>query len=257
MFYNNAGTPTALGTGPNTDTTVYTLYVSNNDLNTVSPTYIAVMNNAVFNTTALANTAITNGTTARATNELLPTELAQLGYAIVVNNGTNGYVDTLIVAKSTFNSKIIGSGASTSSALISNNTSNFNGHLSSADTTVQIALNTLDDWGRTDDIKPQSFSGANNQVVAADVTNLLFSTTTVRAFEILISISLVADASKYEVYTLRGIYNGSTWDMSQTSNGDNSGIVFSITNAGQIQYTSPNSTGFVSLTMNFRAITVG
>jgi len=256
MYYNNAGTPTALGTGPLNDNTVYTLYVSKDNLNSSTPAYYAVMNTAQYNTVALADSAIIAGSIARATNEFLELEPAQLGYAIVENNGTSGYINTLIVAKATFNSKIIGSGASTSSALISTVVTNFDGGLSATDTSVQIALETLDEKWTAYDINPTSFAGANNQVAAADVTGLLFSTTYVRAFEALVSVSLVADSSAFEVFTLRGVYNGSSWDLSQTYNGTDTDVDFTITNAGQVQYTSGNATGFVSLTIKFRAISL-
>jgi len=85
--------------------------------------------------------------------------------------------------------------------------------------------------------------------------NLAFANANVRAFEALVSITLIATAEAYEVRTLRGVQKNGSWDMSETSNGDDSGVVFSITNAGQVQYTSANSAGFSSNTMKFRAIT--
>jgi hypothetical protein len=43
--------------------------------------------------------------------------------------------------------------------------------------------------------------------------------------------------------------------MAQSAVGDESGIVLSITAAGQVQYTSANYSGFVSGAIKFRAIT--
>lgn len=106
------------------------------------------------------------------------------------------------------------------------------------------------------DIAETSFSAANNQSSPADVTGFAFANGTVRAFEALVSISLDATADLFEVRTLRGIQKGAQWDMSETSNGDDSGVVFTITNAGQVQYTSANSAGFVSNTIKFRAISL-
>ena len=105
------------------------------------------------------------------------------------------------------------------------------------------------------DIAETSFAAANNQSTPANVTGLAFANATVRSFEALVSIALDATADAYEVRTLRGVQKGANWDMSETSNGDDSGVVFSITNAGQVQYTSANSAGFVSNTIKFRAIT--
>lgn len=105
------------------------------------------------------------------------------------------------------------------------------------------------------DIAETSFAAANNQASPANVTGFAFANATVRSFEALVSIQLDATSDAYEVRTLRGIQKAAQWDMSETSNGDDTGVVLSITNAGQIQYTSANSAGFVSLEIIFRAIT--
>ena len=109
--------------------------------------------------------------------------------------------------------------------------------------------------GSAGDINETSFSAANNQAAAVNLTGLAFANATVRSFEAQLSIYINATSSLYEVFTLRGIQKGSSWDLSVTSNGDNSGIVLSITSAGQVQYTSTNVSGFSSNTMKFRART--
>lgn len=105
------------------------------------------------------------------------------------------------------------------------------------------------------DIAETSFSMANDQATPANVTGLAFANTTVRSFEALVSVEIDATADLFEVFTLRGIQKGASWDMSVTSNGDDSGVVFSITSAGQIQYTSANAAGFVSGLIKYRAQT--
>lgn len=105
------------------------------------------------------------------------------------------------------------------------------------------------------DINETSFSAANNQSLAADVTGLAFANGTVRSFEALVSVALDATSDLFEQFTLKGIQRGSDWQMSQSSIGDDSGFDFSITNAGQVQYVSGNASGFVSATTKFRAIT--
>lgn len=105
------------------------------------------------------------------------------------------------------------------------------------------------------DIQPASFSAANNQIVAADVTGLLFNPLSVRSFDILLSVAIDATSDLFEQFKLNGIYNGVSWYLNSSSVGDSSGIVFSITNAGQVQYTSTNVSGFVSSTFRFRAQT--
>lgn len=109
--------------------------------------------------------------------------------------------------------------------------------------------------GSAGDINETSFSAANNQAAAANVTGLAFANATVRSFDAQVSVAIDATASLFETFNLRGIQKGASWDMAVVSNGDDSGIVFSITNAGQVQYTSTNEAGFVSNTVKFRAIT--
>ena len=103
------------------------------------------------------------------------------------------------------------------------------------------------------DIVLTSFSGANNQAVAADVTGLAFANGSIRAFNAIVSVTVIATSSLYEVFNLTGIQRGADWIMSASSVGDVSGVTFSITNAGQVQYQSTNNAGFTSLTMKFRA----
>ena len=104
--------------------------------------------------------------------------------------------------------------------------------------------------GSTGDIAETSFTAADNQSAAANVTGLAFANGTVRSFWVLLSI--VRNAS-YEQYELNGIQRGANWEMSQEILGDDAGLVFTITNAGQIQYVSSN-TGFTAA-LRFRAIT--
>lgn len=105
------------------------------------------------------------------------------------------------------------------------------------------------------DINETSFSAANNQTTAADVTGLAFANGTVRSFRALVSVSIDATSDLFEQFTLEGIQKSSSWEMSSSSLGDNSGVEFSITSAGQVQYTSSNVSGFVSNTIKFRAVT--
>jgi len=105
------------------------------------------------------------------------------------------------------------------------------------------------------DINETSFAMSNNVTSAANVTDFAFANATVRSFEALVSVEIDATADLYEVFKLNGIQKGSGWDMSVESTGDNSQVAFSITAAGQIQYTSGNVAGFSSGDIKFRAIT--
>lgn len=103
------------------------------------------------------------------------------------------------------------------------------------------------------DIPHTQFAAANNQVAAADVTGLAFNAAQIRSFRALVSVQLDATTPKNEGIELHGVQLASGFVMSQTGVGDDSGLVFSITSAGQVQYTSPNSAGFVADTITFRA----
>lgn len=105
----------------------------------------------------------------------------------------------------------------------------------------------------TGDINQTSFNAANNQSSPANITGFAFSNGSVRSFTALVSVYINATSSLYQVFTLNGIQRGSDWQMSTVSTGDSSGITFSITTSGQIQYVSSNISGFTSDTIKFRA----
>lgn len=105
------------------------------------------------------------------------------------------------------------------------------------------------------DINETSFTMVNNQTTPANVTGLAFANATVRSFEALVSVTRLGTGNVYEVLTLRGVQKDSDWDMSITSNGDDSGVVFSITASGQVQYISSDLSGHTSSICKFRAIT--
>lgn len=105
------------------------------------------------------------------------------------------------------------------------------------------------------DITEQQFNFANNQSSAADVTGLVFANAVTRSFTSLVSVFRDGTTDLFEAFTLMGVQKGSTWDMTVTSVGDASGVSFTITTAGQVQYTSTNNAGSSAEKMRFRAIT--
>lgn len=95
------------------------------------------------------------------------------------------------------------------------------------------------------DIILTSFNLANNQSSAANVTGATFDTSQVRSSIIQYSIYRSTTLSELsEVGTIYLTYKttAATWDISQTYGGS-SGITFSITAGGQLQYTSTNMSG--------------
>lgn len=105
----------------------------------------------------------------------------------------------------------------------------------------------------TGDIATTSFTGANNQSSVANVTGLAFANGSVRGFRALVDVTIIATASLYETFELIGVQRGADWLMSQRNEGDDSLVDFTITSAGQVQYTSSNNAGFTSLTIKFKA----
>jgi hypothetical protein len=103
------------------------------------------------------------------------------------------------------------------------------------------------------DIAHTSFAAANNQILAADVTGLAFAAASVRSFKAQVSVAINATTGLNEVFELVGVQLAGGFVMSSSSVGDDSGVIFTITAAGQIQYTSANSAGWVSNKINFRA----
>ena len=136
-YWNNAGTPTALTGGK---FGVYTLYVSKDNKTASTPTYFSVLNSAQYNNQNDAATAIGNGSTQKATNELMELELCQLG-SIIFRQSTNAIVQ-VIIAKTTFQSSVTTTGSNAAS-LINTSTANFTGILNASDTNVQVSLDAL------------------------------------------------------------------------------------------------------------------
>jgi len=102
-----------------------------------------------------------------------------------------------------------------------------------------------------EDIKRTSFTALDNQAVAASVTGLSFSNAVTRGFEAQITI---VRGSTYAEYSLKGIQKGASWEMSQEYVGDAAGVSFTISNSGQIEYTTTSTGNNAALL--FRAQTV-
>lgn len=100
----------------------------------------------------------------------------------------------------------------------------------------------------TGDVVQTAFTAIDNQSSAVDVTGFAFANGVVRGFKALMGIER---ASTYAEYEIRGIQKASSWELIQDYVGDDTGLVFTITNAGQLQYTS-TSTGNTA-NVHFRA----
>jgi hypothetical protein len=101
----------------------------------------------------------------------------------------------------------------------------------------------------TGDIAPGVFTGAEG-----NITGFAFSNATVRAFEALVSVYVDATTDQYASYKIHGVQKAASWEISTTSVGTDDPLYFTITTAGQIQYTlyAP-ITGFSAIEIRFRA----
>jgi len=96
---------------------------------------------------------------------------------------------------------------------------------------------------------------SNSQALPDDVDGFLFANASVRAFHATATVVVNATTSLYELFEINGIQKGSEWEITVQSTGDVSGVSFSITSTGQMQYTSANYAGFVSGAIKFKATT--
>jgi len=97
------------------------------------------------------------------------------------------------------------------------------------------------------DLAPPSSAQAsilNNQAAAVNVTDLVFDSSTVRGAIVHYYVYRKHDTTEImEVGTLTLRYVGSSWTFSQEFQGDDTGVVLSITSGGQIQYISDDRVG--------------
>jgi hypothetical protein len=145
--YQQSGT--ALGNAPNGARCVVRVGVILDSLNSSAPQYVFVYHNAVFTgggaATAAANAIAANNITAFPT-ALTGLEVIQLGFITLLADGSGtGSITVVDISKKTIASNATAGAASTSAGNVITVVSNFAGVLSATDTSVQLALDTLDD----------------------------------------------------------------------------------------------------------------
>lgn len=154
MKYNLNGVPTNLVNG---EFGVFRLFVIKSNLNSNPPQFISEMHTAKFGNLNAARTAIANGSISN--YGAFDNELAQVGFVTVTMTGTGGYVAEVTVAKTTFRTVQGGGTPTTQASGIVTSPSNFDKVLSASDTTVQAALETIDENAVSVD-KAQTITGA-------------------------------------------------------------------------------------------------
>jgi hypothetical protein len=98
-----------------------------------------------------------------------------------------------------------------------------------------------------------SATGLNNVSTPTNISGLVFQNANIRSFTITMTINMnrTSGGNLFENFILEGIQNDSGWTLLSTSQGDITGIVFSITSSGQIQYTGTNMTNWSSTTFRY------
>jgi hypothetical protein len=138
--YNNVGTPTTF-TGAS-QYGVLRLGVSKDDLEG-NLKWFATLDTQVYGSQAQADAAISANSVADFPVEVKRLEVVQVGF-VVIRGSTAAITATDSLKKVAISATLAG-GAANSASLITTSTTNFDGILSAADTTVQAALETVDD----------------------------------------------------------------------------------------------------------------
>jgi hypothetical protein len=130
--------------------------------------------------------------------------------------------------------------------------------LGGASIVKSLYANTVNITPSLGDISAEvSFTAGNNISTAANVTGLSFSSSIVRSFNALVSVTIIKSVgdNMYANFELKGIQKASSWAINSSFVGDATGIVFSIDTSGQVKYTSPDIADWTSTIISFRALT--
>jgi fibronectin-binding autotransporter adhesin len=106
---------------------------------------------------------------------------------------------------------------------------------------------------RMGNIFSNAFNAANNVASASNVIGFSFSNASIRSFSANVTVSVIKSSggNLYETFTLEGHQTDAGWTLLPSSFGDVSGITFSITSSGQVQYTSINHSNWTSTVIRF------
>ena len=185
-------TPTAMANG---EYSVIRLYASKDDLNSSTPKYIGVIDAVKYSNATQADNAIATGTVRAADTTLAECELAQLGYAVILMNASGGYITKVTPAKQAFGAAFVGGTAATTADLVALTTTSFGNLLSAAESTVQAAMDVIDNL---DPSTAVSLSIASVNATAVIIGHTGITTT------ILDSMVAGADAGRYTPHVLYG-----------------------------------------------------
>ena len=203
----------------------------------------------------------TNGTSVYYTSGNIGVGTSAPGHSLDVNGSTR--TTNLLFSNSTCTNVLataISSGSVHTSSVSSTNVSATNSTitniLSTAVSSGSVITNTVN-LGSSG-LFSGSFVAANDQSSAANVTGYAFSNGSVRSFTSYATVSVARSSggNLYESFTLEGIQTEEGWMLFISRVGNVSGVNFTITIGGQIQYTSTNQANWTSTTIKFNAIQI-
>lgn len=121
------------------------------------------------------------------------------------------------------------------------------------------ALSVTNTFANADDIGPTLWSGLANNTANQVITGFLLGAT-VKCFEAMVSVRIVASSSTYSMYKLKGVNRTSNWSSSELAvevTGDVvPGLSFSINSSGQVLISTGNYSGFNNGSIIFRVNTL-
>lgn len=187
---------------------------------------------------------------------LLPntSEATSLGSSSALFNKTHSLGTKLYKTATTNNVELSGSAVTTSYVLNLPPTQGTANQVMVNDGSGNLSWATVVSTG---DIPETSFTSTTDVIANDTITGLAFSNASIRSFRALVSVYVDATTDLFATYDLLGVQKSGSWSLSPVYVGDDTNIVFSITNAGQIQYTSVTTAGFVSRKISFRATVLG
>lgn len=169
------------------------------------------------------------------------------GTAKIVTSGVMKNFAGLAVGKSLYASPTVAGGYSALDPSDSSYNNKFIIKIATAISSSQILINPdLASSAYLNSDVDIDFTIVNNQILATNITNLSFDGSTYRGFVIDYTIYRSTSINEVaQIGRLRGVYKttAASWSLSDDYSGDNAGVTFSITNLGQIQYTSTSILG--------------
>ena len=206
--------------------------------------------------TNISNTALTSGTILASTlisSANITANLITGGTALVTNISNTSLTSGTIRATTLISSANLSTGIITAANLLNTNLSSSNVTVSGTISTANLRSNLVV-VGDTSVEFSGSFAASNNVTSASDITGISFSTSQIRSFTVTLAITISkATPNLFSQVVIEGVQKTTGWDLFTSEMGDDTGILFTMTTAGQLQYTSPNFVSWVSTTFRWNA----